>query len=133
MGLCSNFIICLVLVAAHTWILGEPSTALLQIWSCHLLFISFGKYCCISKDAKTAVPLNGYRDGLFRETDNPPPLFIPTPSLLQLDLLLIISTNIHASWRMQSRGPSEWGRRHITHPFPPLPPSMMAMAFKKQT
>ena len=111
------------LAEAHMWILGNPDADLLQLWSCHLLFVSFGKYC-ITRDAKTAVPLNGRRDGLFSETDNPPPQFDP-PSFLQLDPLLIILTNIHASWRMQSRGPSGWGLRRISMP----PPSLMAMAF----
>ena len=56
MGLCCTIILCLVLKAAHMWILGDPGAALLRIWSCHLLFISFGKYCCIERDAETAVP-----------------------------------------------------------------------------
>ena len=114
MALSYIIIICLVLAEAHMWILGDLDADLLQLWSCHLLFVSFGKYC-ITRNAKTAVPLNGRRDGLFSETDTPPPQFDP-PSFLQLDPLLIILTNIHASWRMQSRGPSGWGLRHLSTP-----------------
>ena len=77
MGLCYTIIICLVLAEAHMWILGDPGAALIQLWSCHLLFISFGKYCCITMDAKIAVPLNGRRNGLFSDPDNPPPQFDP--------------------------------------------------------
>ena len=76
MALSYIIIICLVLAEAHMWILGDLDADLLQLWSCHLLFVSFGKYC-ITRDAKTAVPLNGRRDGLFSETDNPPPQFEP--------------------------------------------------------
>ena len=126
MALSYIIIICLVLAEAHMWILGNLDADQLQLWSSHLLFVSFGKYC-IMRDTKTAVPLNGRRDGLFSETDNPPPQFNP-PSFLQLDPLLIILTNIHASWRMQSRGPSGWGLQRISMP----PPSLMAMAFWRQ-
>ena len=61
------------LAEAHMWILGDPGADLLQLWSCNLLFVSFGKYC-ITRDAKTAVPLNRRRDGLISETDNLSPL-----------------------------------------------------------
>ena len=68
MALSYIIIICLVLAEAHMWILGNLDADLLQLWSSHLLFVSFGKYC-IMRDTKTAVPLNGRRDGLFSETD----------------------------------------------------------------
>ena len=57
------------------------------------------------------------------------PLNLTLPSFLRVDPLLIILTNIHASWRMQSRGPSGWGLRRISMP---PPPSLMAMAFWRQ-
>ena len=44
------------------------------------------------------------------------PLNLTLPSFLRVDPLLIILTNIHASWRMQSRGPPGWGLRHLSPP-----------------
>ena len=41
------------------------------------LIIMFYKDLCITRDAKTAVPLNGNRDGLICEADSPPPQLYP--------------------------------------------------------